>query len=121
MKNHTPYRIDYVKRSATSIQNFEKISIIKEEDVYILYKDGKKEKEISQDGFSSLIQTLLIDYKDAFTEEYYAFDYECIPENYQLKFFLKISFEDMTFVAIKGILPFRQPHYQDIVELFRKL
>lgn len=121
MKNHTPYRIDYVKRSSTSIQNFEKICIIKEQDGYVLYKDGKQERKMSQDEFSSLVQTLLVDFKDAFIEEYYAFDYECIPENYQLKFFLKISFEDMTFIAIKGIRPFRQPHYQDIVELFKKL
>lgn len=51
-------------------------------------------------------------------EQYKAFLYESEQENFTIKFFLEVAYKDGTYLAIKGIHPFKQKNYKEIQALF---
>lgn len=116
-----PYRIDFYKRKSTSIEQLDHLEIVLEDQTGFIYKNGAKIDEISPETFYTWENHLTQDFKEAFQEEYFAFDYEIKDDNYALKFFLKISYTNHTFLAIKGIKPFQQIHYHDILNFFLPL
>ena len=116
--------IDFYKRRSTSISDIDHLSICKEsqngQDYQILL-NGVKKKTIPEKDFQHIVHCLLDDFKDAYQEKFLAFDYELTPSNYPMKFYLRISFDGNTYLGLKGIRPFQQTHYQDIVSLFQPM
>ena len=111
--------IDFYKRRSTSISDIDHLSIKKSGENYLVLLNDRKRKTMTEQEFKDMVHHLLVDFKDAYQEEYLAFDYELEKTNYPLKFYLRISFEGSTYLGLKGIRPFQQIHYHDIVDFFR--
>lgn len=77
-------------------------------------------QEIDSTKIKNLITTLFDTCDINHTEEEYrAFFYENDFTDYNLRFFLTIYFENCTYLAVKGIRPFQQPHFKDILNAFQ--
>ncbi len=51
-------------------------------------------------------------------DTYQAYLYENDVEDFSLKFYFLLELKDFTYIAIKGLHPFRQPHYHDLIDVF---
>lgn len=117
--NPTLVSLAFWKRKPDSVEQVDRLSIMAtEEAAYELDVNGAK-SHLDVPEVQHLLDTLLIDDKSAFSEEYLGYKYEDNIQNYQLKFFLTLDFSDGTYRILKGILPFKQPHYQDVISLFQ--
>jgi hypothetical protein len=116
--------LSFWKRNAMSVEAIDSLSITSKDRGYELsIHSGNKEKirKISKEELESLLKTLLDEYDILKSDkEYKAYLYEDDKEDFSLKFFLSLTMEDYTYIAIKGIHPFKQPHYQDFLNLFKK-
>ncbi len=115
MMNKTIEYISFWKRNASSVDKIERVK---------LYVKGKK--MVDEHGKSypfsewialvdSLFDVLKIEETD---ENYKAFLYESDSEDFSIKFFLEIAYSDGTYLAVKGIHPFKQNNYKEIQNLF---
>lgn len=119
MKRITEIR--FWKRSAHAMNQIDEVTLQKEADSYFLITADSK-REVPIETFVS-IEKKLIEDSDIFKTKkmYLAHLYEDYPELFEIKFFLCLKYEDNTYFAIKGLFPFKQPHYQDILDLFSDL
>lgn len=117
-KKQTIQDILFWRRNPTSVEQIERLSLTWKEDHFHLLSP-KEEKDLTPEESQSLLDTLFKSWKlEEIPEEYKAFLYEDDTSNFSLKFFLRIDSINHTYLAIKGILPFKQEHYNDILNLF---
>lgn len=124
MKKRKIRSLSFWRRNPNSVESVYYLSIKPTKEGYLLTgeKDGKKERLLSNNEIDALLSLLFNDYKiDEIDEQYKAFKYEDEVNNFTLKFFLTIDFSDYTYLCIKGIHPFKQPHYQEILKTFDSL
>lgn len=77
-------------------------------------------KRYEKDDIDSLLHTLFVTCDLTNTKDpYKGFLYEDDIQDFNLKFFLVIHYEDCTYFAIKGIHPFKQAHFKEIQEAFQ--
>ncbi len=115
--------LSFWKRSPESVEAIQKLSIVRDgKSFQVDISLGKKTTfTLSESDFQALLTTLEKEYQILDTpEEYKAFKFEDDTENFNLKFFLEIQYQDFTYLAIKGLHPFKQSHYQEIMALFGK-
>lgn len=111
-------KIEYIsfwKRDITSVDHIEcvKLSLKGKE----MTEEHGKRYPIQE--WKKIVDTLFDDLKIEYTEEQYrAFLYESDKENFAIKFFLEVAYSDGTYLAIKGIHPFKQKNYREIQNLF---
>ncbi len=120
MKNRIE-RIDYYKRSAFSISLIDHVRIERTKHGASIYLNGSPIRDITVSEYSSMEKTITDLFSKAYQEKYCAFDYEVQKENFELKFYLRLSYSDCIYHGLKGIRPFDQPYYQDIVRYFSPL
>lgn len=114
------------KRNQNSIEDIDKITITKTKDkkleLEISSLDKVEKREFSSEEFYSLVDKLNHDCEIEETPDIFqAYLYENVPVNTEIKFFFCIEFTDYSYIAIKGLLPFKQPHYHDILNTFMPL
>lgn len=114
--------LSFWKRSPESVEAIQRLTMLRDGKNFqvqiTLGKDASR--TLTQQEFQALLDALEKEYHITDTpEEYKAFKYEDDVENFNLKFFLEIQYQDFTYLAIKGLHPFKQPHYQDIMALFQ--
>lgn len=119
--NHRITGIDYYKRSAVSIDLIDHVRIEKTDHGASLYLNDSKIRDLTDLEYSSMEKAITDLFSKAYQEKYCAFDYEVQKENFELKFYLRISYSDCIYHGLKGIRPFDQPYYQDIVNYFSPL
>ncbi len=87
-------------------------------------KNGSEARvqSLSDDKATSLKKELtsLID-KSKLDEEYFAHRYEDDKTDFNIKFFLTVHYFDKTYFAYKGLYPFKEAGYQEIVSFFDKI
>lgn len=110
--------VQFWKRGTDSIEHIDTYSLEIKGKQYILTKNKTalpfdKEKTVS---FINQL-TEIIQHEDNF----FAFHYENDSTRFEIKFFLEVKFDDFTYIAIKGINPFKQPHYKEILQLFASI
>lgn len=110
--------ISFWKRNINSIESVDRI-LIKSKDGCTLVQHNQNNAVLAEDIFRKISDTLLTEYKDAFTSPYLCYLYEEDIHDYSVKFFLTVKFADATYLCIKGTQPFKQKHYQDILKLFQ--
>ncbi|MFA6625065.1 MAG: hypothetical protein WCS80_04820 [Bacilli bacterium] len=115
-------RIKFWKRSSSSVEQTEEVEITIDADsqaIITVRVDGKeKRRPLKAEEREKLLSALFDEYQiDKTEKDYRAYKYEDSLSDYTLKFFLVIDFKDKTYLAIKGIRPFEQPHYQDLTNL----
>lgn len=109
--------IEFWKRNASSVDKIESLRINAEaKNRFTLEANGisrtrtKEEKDALLEGLSKILS------ED--NESYRAFLYENTQNNFSLKFFLTIYYKNHTYYAIKGLYPFKQKNYKEIISLF---
>jgi hypothetical protein len=115
--------LSFWKRSPESVEAIQRLSILRDGKTFqVEISLGKKTScTLNEEEFQTLLNVLEKEYHVLDTpEEYKAFKYEDDIENFNLKFFLEIQYQDFTYLAIKGLHPFKQPYYQEIMALFNK-
>lgn len=118
MGNKNIKSISFWRRNPQSVEEIQSIKIEKNKNGVCLNDNIKLDENVLSDLVDTLLNKLnLEDTK----EPYRAFLYEDDQNNYQIKFFLIVSFADSTYLAIKGIHPFQQKNYKEIQEVFNKL
>jgi hypothetical protein len=118
-------RISFWKRSPDSVERIEKIILTPEEDGTMkaeLFLPEEKLSSLSEEESRALKKALFEDLRIQETEApYLAYLYEDSTDDFNLKFFLVAEDSDFLYLAIKGIHPFKEPHYQEIMKLFSDL
>lgn len=110
-------QIHFWKRDPNSVEIIHEINFKFDKYKLITNTGITLEKEETKE----LLDHLYNDYDIENTKnEYTAFLYEDDKNNFNIKFFLKITYKNGLYTAIKGILPFKQDHYNDIINLFNK-
>lgn len=104
------------KRSSSSVEEIDEVRIIKEGKNYVFHCNKVPSKEEENHFFERLIEMT----KDT-TEEFRGMKYEDDKSDFSLKFYLEITFANHTYLSVKGLFPFRQPHFKDIIDLFSSL
>ena len=117
--------ISFWKRDPNSVENIQRLRILPSKKDYVLSlqtKDRNEEKPFSHEEFDQLLSYLFDTLQvDKTPENYKAFQYEDEVQNFALKFFLEIDYSNCTYLAIKGIHPFKQEHYREIMDCFSAL
>ena len=117
--------LSFWKRSPNSVESVYSLTIVpnkKDYQLQINIDNEKKERLLSNNEVKALLSLLFDTYQiDQCPEEYKAFRYEDDKNNFTLKFFLEIDFKDYTYLCIKGIHPFKQPHYKESMDTFTNI
>ena len=114
--------LTFWKRSPDSIEAIDKLTITKSDKSFLMTIKENKERKLSINEVDALLTLIQKECDiDNTSEEYKAFKYENDKDNFSLKFYLEINFIDFTYLAIKGVQPFKQPHYKEIIALFNAL
>ncbi len=111
-------KIEYIsfwKRRPDSVEEVQSIRLNYKNGSFIDDKGRKYTKSESEDLLHTLYDVLKIEETE---DSFKAFLYENDKENYQIKFFLEIAYDDATYLAIKGTQPFHQKNYKEIQTLF---
>lgn len=111
--------IHFWKRGMDSIEEIHTIDISLIDKEVIVTKDKKEEKHLTKnqiDDFLNRLSTYLEK-----NEDYRAFRYENDTQQVTIKFYLEIDFVNSCYFAIKGIHPFNQPCFKEIIDLFSQL
>jgi hypothetical protein len=110
--------IKFWKRSAQSIEETQEVNLKYENGSFdIVEKNITLSKEESDQIISTLLKDIDI---NSYDESYLGYKYEDDKNNFSFRFLLSISFDNATYIIIKGIKPFGQPHYKEILNLFSK-
>ncbi len=116
------YQLSFWRRNPDSVESIDQLFIERKDKDFLLLvlQNGTVKKNIlSKEDVDSILTRLYDDCKIQFTrEEYTAYRYEDNRDDFSLKFFLVLEEKNFTYLAIKGIHPFKQDHYQDILHLF---
>lgn len=113
--------IYFWKRKVESIEQFDIFDSKRGKDGIKTTLDGK-EFDFSSDEFKELSNYLLKDLDiENSNKEYQVYKYEDDKNDFSIKFFLLIEFNDCTYFAIKGTMPFKQRYYHEIVDKFTKI
>lgn len=119
MKKKFPVKILFWKRNIESVERIDEIVLERKENESYIKTINGTEQVSSKEEFDAHLDSLMTTCDLANTEKtYQAFLYENNPKDFAIKFFLCLYLNDHTYLAIKGLMPFKQPHYQDIVALF---
>ncbi|MFA6829109.1 MAG: hypothetical protein WCR67_00140 [Bacilli bacterium] len=110
--------ISFWKRRPSSVDKIDYITMTVTGRKSVLLSINGNQSDMDIKVFDDLVKSLTVDCKDAFTTEFAGYKYEDTIKDYVLKFFLTIDFDDATYMALKGIMPFKQPFYQEIVKIF---
>ena len=113
--------LTFWKRSPESVEAIDKLVFSPIGDAFQLQieQNDTRFRTLDSNEVLALLSDLVNKYHiQEMPEEYKAFRYEDNQEDFNLKFFLEIDLNDFTYLAIKGIHPFKQPHYQEIIALF---
>lgn len=117
--------ISFWKRNPNSMESVDRVNItLREKNVFEI-KTASEEKstkrEFSKEEADFLLDELL-DHCDIMNEDnpYRAYLYEDTVQDFSLKFFLSVELKDFSYIAIKGLHPFKQPHYREILNLFNR-
>ncbi len=117
-------KIHFWRRSVESVEKIQYLTISPLGDAFIVQidKDTTKLRTISSNEVDAILKQLEQDCHLSTTpDEYRAFQYENEKNDFSLKFFLEIDYINFTYFALKGIHPFKQPYYKEIVTLFDSL
>ncbi|MBQ8142660.1 MAG: hypothetical protein IJ194_05860 [Bacilli bacterium] len=116
--------ISFWKRDPNSVENIQRlqIKVQPKECLLTIENRGKKEEStLPIEEYKKILSYLFDDLHIEETEEKYkAFQYEDNINDFNLKFFLEIDYSNFTYLAIKGIHPFKQGNYQEIMKFFTK-
>ncbi len=104
------------KRSPSSVEEIDEVKITREKNTFSFHCAHVPDKK-EQDCFFARLAEIIDDTE----EEYRGMKYEDDKSDFNLKFYLEITFKDHTYLAIKGLYPFGQPHFKDIIDLFSSL
>lgn len=111
-------KIEYIsfwKRKPESVEEVQSLKLTYHNGIF----SDDKGKQYTKKESENLIHILFDELKIEETEERFkAFLFENNKENYQIKFFLEIAYDDATYLAIKGTQPFHQKNYKEIQTLF---
>lgn len=114
------YKITFWKRSQNSIEHVNEYSLEKNENKWKL-KINKNESEIPTQDVNDLISSLKSLKLDDVSDEYKAYYYEDNKKDYSLKFLLFIEDNSHIYSGYKGLYPFKQEKYKEIVDLFEQI
>jgi hypothetical protein len=110
--------ISFWKRDSDSIEKTLPLLFTWKDDHFVFQSDSEA-KDLTPEESETMKVTLFTTLDvPAMDKEYVAYLYENIPADFNLKFFLVIEYPNHTYFAVKGLRPFRQPHYEDILALF---
>ena len=116
--------ISFWKRDPNSVENIQRLQIKVQPKECLLTIENRSKKEESTlpiEEYKKILSYLFDDLHIEETEEKYkAFQYEDNINDFNLKFFLEIDYSNCTYLAIKGIHPFKQGNYQEIMKFFTK-
>lgn len=119
--NAKPIRIYFWKRRPTSVEQTDVLVFTRLDSKTFEADINGKETAVSKKEFDELYQRLMKECgMENVAPEYQAFLYEDDKSNFTLKFFLEIDLDNHTYVAEKGLMPFKQPYYKEIIETFSK-
>lgn len=112
-------KIDHIlfwKRRPDSVEEIQSIHLEYHKGCFLDENGNKYEKKESDELIRILFDVLKIEETE---NDFKAFLFENDKENYQIKFFLEIAYDDATYLAIKGTQPFHQKNYKEIQSLFQ--
>ena len=117
--------ISFWKRNPNSMESVDSVNItLKEKNVFEIEIscDGKNMKRELRKEEADFLLGELLDHCNVMNEDnpYRAYLYEDNIQDFSLKFFLSVELKDFSYFAIKGLHPFKQPHYQEILNLFNR-
>lgn len=117
--------LSFWKRNPNSVESVYRLTLKPSQDGYTMVtsdENGEKKRNLSTNEVNSLLNLLFVSYDLDHTEDQYkAYKYENNPNDFNLKFFLEIDFKDYTYLCIKGLHPFKQPHFKEIMDTFSPL
>lgn len=116
------YKLSFWRRNPDSVESIDRLIIERKDNEFSMIvhqKETEKKNILSKEEIDSILNRLYDDCKIQFTkDEYIAYRYEDNQDAFSLKFFLLLEEKNFTYLAIKGMHPFKQDHYQDILHLF---
>ena len=111
-------RITFWRRKLGSIEGVQALSFtIDDDDNFSLSYQGRT-IAVAKEDYEALLQNLTVTCRDAFVDPYLAYKYEEDKNDFGIFFFLSLDYRDATYRCLKGIHPFKQPHYKDIQAAF---
>lgn len=111
--------IHFWKRGIDSIEEIHTTDISLIDKEAIVTKDKKEQKHLTENQMDAFLSQLSA-YLEK-NEDYKAFRYENDTQQFTIKFYLEIDFVNSCYLAIKGIHPFNQPCFKEIINLFSQL
>ncbi len=115
-------QLSFWRRNPESVESIDRLSIERKDDAFLMLvsqNDAVKKIILSKEEIDSILTRLYDECKIQFVRnEYTAYRYEDNQADFSLKFFLFLEEKNFTYLAIKGIHPFKQDHYQEILHLF---
>ncbi len=112
-------KIDHIlfwKRRPDSVEEIQSIQLDYRKGCFFDDVGNKYSKAEGDELIHTLFDVLKIEETE---NDFKAFLFENDKENYQIKFFLEIAYDDATYLAIKGTQPFHQKNYKEIQSLFQ--
>ena len=113
--------IRFWRRSSESVEKINRLTFSPLGDGFVVQidKEDSKFRNISANEVETILMLLKNEYDILnIPEEFRGFQYEDDKDNFALKFYLEIDFKDYTYFSVKGLQPFKQPHYKEIMTLF---
>ena len=114
------YKISFWKRSRNSIEQVNKYQFVLDSSKWS-FKFNDDNVEIEDKKINHLINSLKELNIDNSSDEFKAYYYEDDKNNYALKFLLFIEDKNNIYLGLKGLYPFKQDKYQEIVDLFEQI
>ena len=115
--------ITYWQRSKLSISSIDKVQIDFIKQTIIVLSDKKEYvHQLSEEQFVKLEKQIKkVLNKNNLDSKYFGHKYEDDINDFAIKFFVTINYSDKTYFAYKGMYPFRQPYYQEILNFFSNI
>ena len=114
------YKISFWKRSQNSIEQVNDYQFVLNDSLWSFKYNGS-EIEIDDNKIKHLISSLKELEIDNVSEDFKAYYYEDDKKNYALKFLLFIEDNNHIYLGLKGLYPFKQDKYQEIINLFEQI
>ncbi len=122
IKANELHQLSFWRRNPDSVESIDRLIIERKDNEFSMIvhqKETEKKNVLSKEEIDSILICLYDVCKIQFAkDEYRAYRYEDNQDDFSLKFFLLLEEKNFTYLAIKGIHPFKQDHYQDILHLF---
>lgn len=114
------YKIIFWKRSQNSIEEVVDYELTFNNDKWDFKYNGS-DTSIDTDTINNLVTSIKDLDIDNISDEYKAYYYENDKNNYLLKFLLFVEDKNHIYLGVKGLYPFKQEKYQEIVDLFKQI